>query len=212
MAEMILGKKVGMTQIFMEDGTVIPVTVIQAGPCPVVQIKSTNVDGYEAVQIGFDRVPVKRLTKAQIRHLDKAKTSYVRILREFKTDTTGGYKVGDELTVSRFIPGEKVDIVGVTKGRGFAGVMVRHNMAGAPGGHGTHEFFRHGGSIGCHTWPGRVWKGKRMAGHLGATRVTVKNLTVVRTDLERNLLVVKGAVPGANAGYLMIRKTRSKRS
>jgi len=207
MADFILGKKIGMTQIFRDDGTVVPVTVVQAGPCPIVQVKTKARDRYCAVQLGFDPVKPKRVTQPLAGHFARANVRPMRLLREFRIESTEGYREGDVITVESFSPGDLVDVVGTSKGRGFAGVMKRHNFSGAPAGHGTHEYFRHGGSIGCATTPGHVLKGKRMAGHLGNARVTVKKLTVEKVLPEKNLLLIKGAVPGWNGGYLPIRKS-----
>lgn len=201
----ILGKKVGMTQIFTESGEAVPVTVIEAGPCYVTQVKTVETDGYNAVQLGFEEVKPKRLTKPELGHLRKNGLPPLRHLREIRTDDAASYEVGQIIDVSIFAEGERVDVTGTSKGRGFAGVVKRHGFGGGPKTHGQSDRHRAPGSIGATTTPGRVFKGLRMAGRMGGNRVTVQNLEVVRVDPERNLLVVKGAVPGARGGLLLIR-------
>jgi len=194
-----------MTQVYSEDGRAIPVTVIQAGPCVVVQLKSKEKDGYASVQLGLveDR-KVKRVSKAMKGHFDKAKLPPCRVLREFASDGEE-LKIGDKVSVDLFAPGDVVDIVGVSKGKGFQGVVKRHHFRGGDATHGS-MFHRAPGGIGASAFPARVLKGLRAAGHMGAERVTAKNLTVVRVDAGRNTLVVKGSVPGAGGGYVVIRK------
>ncbi len=201
----IIGKKVGMTQVYAEDGRAIPVTVIQAGPCVVVQLKSREKDGYASVQLGLveDR-KVKRVSKAMKGHFDKAKLPPCRVLREFTSDGDE-MKIGDKVSVELFAPGDVVDVVGVSKGKGFQGVVKRHHFRGGAATHGS-MFHRAPGGIGASAFPSRVLKGLRAAGHMGAERVTAKNLTVVRVDAGKNVLVVKGSVPGAGGGYVVIRK------
>jgi large subunit ribosomal protein L3 len=199
----ILGKKRGMTQVFREDGEVVPVTVIQAGPCVVTQVRTVSRDGYEAVQLGFEEG--KRLNKPLKGHLRK--TGSFRYLREVPVEGLGDLQVGQRVDVSLFKAGELVDVIGTSKGRGFAGVVKRHGFRGGPRTHGQSDRLRAPGSIGSNTFPGRVIKGKRMAGHMGNERVTVRNLEVVQVDTQRNLLLVKGAVPGPNNGLLILRKT-----
>ncbi len=201
----IIGKKVGMTQVYAEDGRAIPVTVIQAGPCVVVQLKSKEKDGYASVQLGLveDR-KVKRVSKAMKGHFDKAKLPPCRVLREFTSDGDE-MKIGDKVSVELFAPGDVVDVVGVSKGKGFQGVVKRHHFRGGAATHGS-MFHRAPGGIGASAFPSRVLKGLRAAGHMGAERVTAKNLTVVRVDAGKNVLVVKGSVPGAGGGYVVIRK------
>ena len=203
----LLGKKIGMSQIFREDGRVVPVTVVQVGPCTVTQIKTGDHDGYEALQVGYD--PVKRLNKPLRGHQEKAtgRTGLFRYLRELPADGLGDHQVGQQITVDLFEAGEKVDVIGTSKGRGFAGVMKRHGFHGGPRTHGQSDRARAPGSIGAGTTPGRVLKGKKMAGHMGNRRITVKNLEVVEVDPERNLLLLKGGVPGAPTGLLIIHKT-----
>jgi large subunit ribosomal protein L3 len=197
----LLGKKIGMTQIFTEGGEVVPVTVIQAGPCYVTQIKSEDQDGYSAVQIGFAHA--KRLNKPERGHLGDQPP--LRHLREIRTDDVGEYTLGQMLDVSQFKPGDLVDVTGTSKGRGFAGAVKRHGFKGGPKTHGQSDRWRAVGSIGSGTTPGRVWKGMRGPGHMGNERVTTLNLEVVRVDPERNLLALKGAVPGSKRGLLFIR-------
>ena len=198
-----LGKKIGMSRVFRDDGRVVPVTMIQAGPCSVTQIKTTDTDGYEAVQLGFGTV--KKLNKPRSGHLRGA--SPVRHLREVKADDVGEFELGQQISVDIFEPGELVDVIGTSKGRGFAGVMKRHGFGGGPRTHGQSDRARAPGSIGGGTTPGKVFKGLKMAGHMGNARITVKNLEIVQVDPERNLLFVKGGVPGAPNGLLMIRRT-----
>jgi large subunit ribosomal protein L3 len=202
----IIGKKIGMTQVYAEDGRAIPVTVIQAGPCVVVQRKSKEKDGYSSVQLGLveDR-KVKRVTKAMKGHFDKAGLPPCRVLREFEVEDGAELKVGDKVSVELFAPGDTVEVVGVSKGKGFQGVVKRHHFRGGAATHGS-MFHRAPGGIGASAFPSRVLKGLRAAGHMGSDRVTTKNLTVVRVDAGRNTLVVKGAVPGAGGGYVVVRK------
>jgi large subunit ribosomal protein L3 len=202
----IIGKKIGMTQVYAEDGRAIPVTVIQAGPCVVVQRKSKAKDGYSSVQLGLveDR-KVKRVTKAMKGHFDKAGLPPCRVLREFSVEDGAEHKVGDKVSVDLFAPGDVVEIVGVSKGKGFQGVVKRHHFRGGAATHGS-MFHRAPGGIGASAYPSRVIKGLRGAGHMGDERVTTKNLTVVRVDAGKNTLVVKGSVPGAGGGYVVIRK------
>ncbi len=206
----ILGKKVGMTQIFDERGEVIPVTVIEAGPCFVAQIKTVERDGYTAVQLGFEETKPRRLTKPQLQHLQKSNLPALRNLREFRMppDDLARLEEGQRLTVDIFEVGEYVDVTGTSKGKGFAGVVKRHGFRGGPKTHGQSDRHRAPGSIGACATPGRVFKGMRMAGRMGHERVTALGLKVVMVDPERNLLAVRGAVPGAKNGLLMIRQAR----
>ena len=203
-----LGKKVGMSQVFGEDGRVVPVTMIQAGPCSVTQIKTNENDGYQAVQLGFD--PVKKLNKPESGHLKD--NPLARHLREVKADDISEFNLGQQIKVDIFEPGELVDVIGKSKGRGFAGVMKRHGFAGGPRTHGQSDRARAPGSIGGGTTPGKVYKGMKMPGHMGNARITVKNLEVIRVDPERNLLLLKGGVPGAPNGLLVIRRTGKRTS
>jgi large subunit ribosomal protein L3 len=225
MAVGLLGRKVGMTQIFDSAGQVVPVTVIQAGPCHVLQVKTADHDGYEAVQVGFLDKPrrlASRSTRGHVARLDskrqkrraaagaqpvnKAGCEPKRFVREFRT-TADGLQVGQELKVDLFSAVKAVDVVGITKGRGTAGAMKRHNFAGQRATHGVKKVHRHVGSIGMNTDPHHVFKGHRMAGHMGSARRTARNLLVARVDLENNLLLVRGAIPGPNGGYVVIRQS-----
>ena len=202
MIQGFLGRKIGMTQIFREDGRVVPVTVIEAGPCVVTQVKTKETDGYEAVQLGFGEV--KRRNKPLSGHLKESRLT--RYLREVTADDPSEYEVGQTIGVDIFQAGEKVDIIGRSKGRGFAGVMKRWGFAGGPRTHGQSDRARAPGSIGGGTTPGRVYKGMKMGGHMGNRRVTVKGLEIVEVDTERNLLLVKGGIPGAPNGLVQIRR------
>ncbi len=205
----ILGKKLGMTQIFREDGEVVPVTVLEAGPCVVVQRKTAAKDGYEAAQLGLvESRPRRHATKASKGHFAKSGTAPTRFIRELRLQEGGETKPGDSVKVDLFHPKDLVNVIGVSKGRGFAGVVKRHHFAGGVATHGS-MFHRAPGSIGQSSYPSRVWKGMRGAGHMGTDRVTVRNLEVVRVIPEDNLLLVKGAVPGANGGYLIIERVSS---
>jgi len=205
----ILGIKVGMTQLFEKDGSVVPATVIKAGPCVVVQKKTAATDGYDAVQLGLvEFVPDKRINKAQKGHFKKANVSPVKLLREFRLlaadDST---QIGAKVLVDQFAQDDSVQVCGISKGKGFAGLMKRHHFGGGAATHGS-MFHRAPGSIGSSAFPSRVFKGMRAAGHMGQDRVTVKNLRVARVDAENHLLIIRGAVPGANGGYVAIRKMR----
>ena len=203
----LIGKKIGMSQLFDDTGNVIPVTVVEAGPCVVVQKKDVEKDGYNALQLGFGRQKNQRVNRPLRGHMAKAEKGSFRVLREFRVDDVSGYEVGQELTVTDFVkPGDLVDVTGTSKGRGFAGVMKRWDFRGFSRTHGTHEYFRHGGSIGNRSYPGKVFKGKRMAGHWGNERVSIQNLRVVAVRADENLLLVKGAVPGANGGVVLVRR------
>lgn len=200
----LLGRKVGMTQIFDQDGRVVPVTVIQTGPCWVTQVKTQATDGYNAVQVGFEES--RKLSSPERGHAAKAGTPMLRHLREWRVRNPDRFSVGQRLDVSIFEPGELVAVVGTSKGKGFQGVVKRHGFAGGPKTHGQSDRHRAPGSIGSGTTPGRVLKGLRMAGRMGNERVTVKNLIVVRADTDRNLLLVRGAVPGPREGLVMVTK------
>lgn len=206
MIDGILGKKVGMTQVFTKEGDRIPVTVIEAGPCTVVQIKTIEKDGVNAVQLGFQETKPKRLNKPVSGHLKKNNVGSVKVLKELRCDVKA-VKAGHVFQVDIFKVGEKVKVTGTSKGRGFAGVMKRHGFAGSPASRGSHEVFRHGGSIGQASYPGKVFKGKKMPGHMGNQKVTIKNLEVADVKKDDNLILLKGAVPGCNGGILVIRKT-----
>ena len=205
MVTAIIGKKVGMTQVFGEDGTAIPATVIKAGPCVVVQRKTAATDGYEAAQIGFVEERPARVTKPLAGHYKKANVPPTRVRREVRVATGGDPKAGDQVLVSMFADGERVDVIGISRGKGFQGVVKRHHFRGGAATHGS-MFHRAPGSIGASSYPSRVIKGMRGAGRMGADRVTVRNLKVARIDTEHHLLVLGGAVPGAAGGYLIVRK------
>ncbi len=209
----ILGKKVGMTRVFSEQREVVPVTVIEAGPCFVAQIKTVERDGYAAVQLGFEQTKPKSLTRPQLRHLEKSELPALRYLREFRAheEEIGELLEGQTVTVGIFEVGEFVDVSGTSKGRGFAGVVKRHGFRGGPKTHGQSDRHRTPGSIGACKTPGRVFKGMRMAGRMGGEQVTVQGLKVELVDPERNLLVVRGAVPGAKNGLLKIQQARKTR-
>lgn len=205
MALGIIGRKVGMTQVFAKTGELVPVTVIEAGPCTVVQKRTAERDGYAAVQIGFGERKPQRFTKAEQGQRRKS-GKMADVLREFRDG--GDLEVGQEMRIGDlFQSGDRVDVTGVTKGHGFAGVIKRHHFSGFPATHGTHEYFRHGGSIGNRSFPGRVFKGKRMAGQMGNERATAMNLAVVEVRPEENLLLVRGAIPGARNGLVLIRRS-----
>ncbi len=204
MVTTILGRKLGMTQIWGEGDKLVPVTVIEAGPCVVTQVKTDKRDGYRAVQIGFGDVKEKAVTKPAAGHFAKAKVEPKRFLTEVRLDGDDAMKIGQAITVSDFAEAKRVHVSGVSKGKGFAGVMKRHNFSGGRGGHGSHSH-RIPGSVGQCATPSRVFKGKKMPGHMGSDSVTVRNLEVVRVDTDQNLLLVKGAVPGAKGSLLTIR-------
>ncbi len=205
----ILGKKIGMTQVFRPDGQVVPVTLVKAGPCVVIQRKTPTADGYDAVQLGLmEYVKPARISKPQTAHLKKAGVEGVRFLREFRLGTgEGDMKAGDRVLVDQFKPADKVDVIGVSKGRGFAGFVKRHHFGGGDASHGS-MFHRAPGSIGGSSYPSRVFPGMKAAGHMGTQRVTVRNLEVIDVDAEDNVLMVKGAVPGPNGGYVIVRRAK----
>ena len=202
----IIGRKVGMTQVFEDSGKAVPVTVIQAGPCPIVQLKTQEKDGYQAVQLGFGEQKESRTNSPKRGHLEKAGVASARVLREFRVQSLDDVSVGNIVDASVFSEGELVDVTGTSKGRGFTGVVKRWKFGGGKKSHGGEQDLRRPGSIGASATPSRVFKGKRMAGRHGAKRHTVQNLPVIQADPERNLLVVKGAVPGPPNGLLLIKK------
>lgn len=204
MINAIYGKKIGMTQLFDEEGTVIPVTVIEAEPNKVCQVKTAETDGYEAVQLGFGSIKENKVNKPMAGHFEKQGVEPVRYLREVRVESGAEHTVGEEVTVANFAEVKKVDVTGTSKGKGFAGVMRRYNFGGGPGGHGAH-FHRAPGSVGQCAYPSRVFKGVRLPGHMGCDTVTVKNLEVVRVDEDMNLILLKGAVPGGKNGVVRIR-------
>jgi large subunit ribosomal protein L3 len=207
MDKAIIGKKVGMTQIFDDNGKVVPVTVIEAGPCVVVQKKTDDKDGYMAVQIGFQDEKERKLGKPEVGHLKKAGVPMKKHLKEFQLSGTAGMNVGDELKADVFAEGDKVDITGISKGKGYAGVIKRHNAHRTPTTHGGGPVHRHAGSMGSNTDPSRIFKGKIGAGQLGNEQVTVQNLDIVKVDAELNLIAVRGAIPGPKGGIVYIKNT-----
>lgn len=202
----LIGRKLGMTRIFDERGTVVPVTVIELGPNPIINLRTPERNGYTATCLGFEQKRAKLVNKAQQGYYAKQGVSNPRVDREMREMQIAGKKIGDTLKCDLFAPGDAVRVTATSKGKGFAGVMKRHGFAGAVSTHGTHEFFRHGGAIGAHTFPGRVWKGLKMPGRMGGERVTVRNLKIVRVDVDANLIMIKGAVPGPNKGIVLVRK------
>ena len=206
----LIGKKIGMTQVFDESGKVIPVTVVELGPCVVVQKKTAENDGYEAVQLGFGDVKVKAVNKPMTGHFKKADVAPKKVLREFKLEDTASLNVGDILKADVFAAGDKVDVVGTSKGKGTAGAIKRWNFSRLKESHGTGPVARHAGSLGACSDPSRVYKGKKLAGHLGAERVTIQNLDVVKVDAENNLIAIKGAIPGPRGGIVVIADTVKK--
>jgi len=202
----LIGKKIGMTQFYNAEGNVVPVTVVQTGPCVVVQKKESARDGYNALQVGFGSKKSQRVNKPMQGHMAIAGKGAFEVLKEFRLDDVSKYEVGQELKVSElFKVGDRIDVAGISKGHGFTGVIKRWSFAGFPGSHGTHEYFRHGGSIGNRSYPGRVRKGKKMAGHWGDEQVSIQNLEVVDIRAEQNLMLIKGAVPGAKQGVVIVR-------
>ena len=205
MKKAILGKKVGMTQIFDKNGRAIPVTVVEAGPCTVVQVKTKDADGYEAIQLGFGEVKEKKLIKPTKGHFTKANVTPKKHLREFRLEEIS-YNVGDEIKADIFTAGEAVDVTGTSKGKGFQGVIKRHGQSRGPMGHGS-MYHRRPGSMGSTSTPGRVYKGKNLPGHMGVETVTVQNLEIVKVDLDKNVLLIKGSVPGNKGAILKIRNS-----
>ena len=206
MKKAILATKVGMTQVFAEDGSFIPVTVLQAGPCPVVQVKTVEKDGYEAVQVGFGDIREKLVNKPKKGHFAKANVANKRFLKEFRFENAAEYSVGQEIKADIFAAGDKIDASGVSKGKGYAGAIKRFGLSRGPMGHGS-KYHRHAGSNGPATTPGRVFKGKHMPGQMGNVNVTVQNLEVVRVDVDNNMILVKGAVPGAKKSLIILKET-----
>ena len=200
----IIGKKIGMTQIFDANGKVVPVTVVEAGPCPVVQKKTVEVDGYAAVQLGFAVQKQQRVTKPLKGHFAKADVAPQKVLKEFRFADTSAFEVGSVVKADVFAAGDKVDVTGTSKGKGTAGAIKRWNFSRLKETHGTGPVARHAGSLGACSDPSRVYKGKKLAGHLGAERVTVQNLDIVKVDAENNLIAIKGAIPGPKGGYVVI--------
>ncbi len=206
MKKAILATKVGMTQVFGENGELIPVTVLQAGPCVVTQIKTMENDGYEAVQVGFTDKREKLVAKPQKGHFDKAQVSYKRYVREFRFENTSDYKIADEIKADIFAKGDKVDVTAVSKGKGFQGAIKRHGQSRGPMAHGS-KYHRHAGSNGACSSPSKVFKGKKMAGHMGHRTVTIQNLEIVRADADENLILVRGSVPGPRKALITVKET-----
>lgn len=207
MKKAIIGRKVGMTQIFDENGKVVPVTVIEAGPCTVIQKKTAEKDGYSAIQLGFEDVAEKKLTKPEIGHLKKADAGLKKYLKEFKLEDADNMEIGAEIKADVFAEGDKVDITGISKGKGYAGVIKRHGAQRTPTSHGGGPVHRHAGSMGSTSSPSRIFKGKIGAGHMGAEQITVQNLDVVKVDAELNMIAVRGAIPGAKGSIVYIKNT-----
>ena len=205
MEKAIIGKKIGMTQVFNADGKVVPVTVVEAGPCTVIQKKTVEKDGYEAVQVGFAPLKDKHTTKPLKGHFAKAGAEAKKYLREFRLSDTSALNLNDEIGADIFAEADKVDVIGISKGKGYAGVIKRHNASRLKETHGTGPVHRHPGSMGACSTPSRVLKGKKLPGHMGVDRVTVLNLEIVKVDAERNLLLIKGAIPGAKGGIVTVR-------
>jgi large subunit ribosomal protein L3 len=202
----LIGRKIGMMQYYNAEGNVIPVTVVETGPCVVVQKKDATTDGYTALQVGFGSKKAQRVNKAIRGHMAKAGKGAFQVLREFRLDDVSQYEVGQEIKATDlFKVGDLIDVAGISKGHGFTGVIKRWSFAGFPGSHGTHEYFRHGGSIGNRSYPGRVRKGKKMAGHWGNEQISTQNLLVVDIRAEENLMLVRGAVPGSKQGVVILR-------
>jgi len=207
----IIGRKLGMTQLFLEDGSVVPVTVVEAGPCPVIQKKTKEKDGYNAVQLGFIPQKSKKVNKPLSGHFKKAGVQPTYYLKEFRLEEVEGIEVGQVITVDLFKPGDIVDVTGLSKGRGFTGVMKRHGFHGAPGSHGTHEYFRHGGSVGSATYPHHVFKGLKMPGHHGNQKITIQNIKIVDIKEDQNLLLLQGGIPGSRNSWVLIRNATKRR-
>ncbi|MEI6598231.1 MAG: 50S ribosomal protein L3 [bacterium] len=210
MKHQLLGKKIGMTQVYDAENNLVPVTVVQAGPCPVTQVKTIENDGYHAVQIGFGVQKESRLSAGELGHLKKGGVEPVSHLQEIRLPAAAEVKVGDIFTVEKFTAGQMVDVIGTVKGRGFQGVMKRHDMSGQPDSHG-HMMHRRIGSIGMRQTPGHVFKGKRMPGHMGSVRRTVQNLRVVQVLADKNLLLIKGSFPGANGELVLVRPAKKSK-
>jgi large subunit ribosomal protein L3 len=209
----IIGRKLGMTQLFLENGSVVPATIVEAGPCKVVQKKTQEKDGYNALQLGFLPKAGRKVNKPLSGHFGKAGTGPYYLLREVRLENVEGYEPGQDVSVGLFKAGDIVDITGLSKGKGFAGVIKRHKFHGFPASRGTHEYFRHGGAVSAHTYPARVFKGHRMPGHFGNARVTLQNITVLDVKEDQNLILLKGGIPGAARGWVLIRSaTKGKKS
>jgi large subunit ribosomal protein L3 len=208
----IIGRKLGMTQIFLEDGSVVPVTVVEAGPCPVVQKKTTEKDGYNALQLGFLPKKGQRVNKPLAGHYKKAGVSPSYHLKEFRLEEVEGREAGQDVTLDLFKPGDVVDVTGVSKGKGFTGVIKRHGFHGANASRGTHEYFRHGGSVSANSYPAHVFKGHRMPGHHGDVKVTLQSIRVMDVKEDQNLILLRGGIPGSRHGVVLIRHATKKKA
>lgn len=206
----IIGRKIGMTQLFTEDGNVVPVTVVEAGPCTVIQKKTVENDGYNAVQLGFEDIREKLVVKPLKGHYDKADIAYKRVLKEFKLDNSADMNVGDVLKADVFTAGDVVDVTGISKGKGYQGTIKRLGFHRQPMTHGTSGYHRHQGSMGANSTPSKVMKGKGMPGHMGSEQVTIQNLSIVKVDGENNLIAIKGAIPGPNGGLVIVKTAIKK--
>ncbi len=206
----IIGRKIGMTQLFTENGNVVPVTVVEAGPCTVIQKKTVDNDGYNAVQLGFEDIREKLVVKPLKGHYDKAQVAYKRVLKEFKLDNSEAMNVGDILKADVFTAGDVVDVTGISKGKGYQGTIKRLGFHRQPMTHGTSGYHRHQGSMGANSTPSKVMKGKGMPGHMGSEQVTIQNLSVVKVDAENNLIAIKGAIPGPNGGLVVVKTAIKK--
>lgn len=206
----IIGRKIGMTQLFTENGNVVPVTVVEAGPCTVIQKKTVENDGYNAVQLGFEDIREKLVVKPLKGHYDKAEVAYKRVLKEFKLDNSEAMNVGDVIKADVFANGDVVDVTGISKGKGYQGTIKRLGFHRQPMTHGTSGYHRHQGSMGANSTPSKVMKGKGMPGHMGSEQVTIQNLSVVKVDAENNLIAIKGAIPGPNGGLVVVKTAIKK--
>ncbi len=206
----IIGRKIGMTQLFTENGNVVPVTVVEAGPCTVIQKKTVDNDGYNAVQLGFEDIREKLVVKPLKGHYDKAEVAYKRVLKEFKLDNSESMNVGDVIKADVFASGDVVDVTGISKGKGYQGTIKRLGFHRQPLTHGTSGYHRHQGSMGANSTPSKVMKGKGMPGHMGSEQVTIQNLSVVKVDAENNLIAIKGAIPGPNGGLVVVKTAVKK--
>ncbi len=206
----IIGRKIGMTQLFTENGNVVPVTVVEAGPCTVIQKKTVDNDGYSAVQLGFEDIREKLVVKPLKGHYDKAEIAYKRVLKEFKLDNCESMNVGDVIKADVFANGDVVDVTGISKGKGYQGTIKRLGFHRQPMTHGTSGYHRHQGSMGANSTPSKVMKGKGMPGHMGSEQVTIQNLSVVKVDAENNLIAIKGAIPGPNGGLVVVKTAVKK--
>jgi len=206
----IIGRKIGMTQLFTENGNVVPVTVVEAGPCTVIQKKTVDTDGYSAVQLGFEDIREKLVVKPLKGHYDKAEVAYKRVLKEFKLDNSAEMNVGDVIKADVFASGDVVDVTGISKGKGYQGTIKRLGFHRQPMTHGTSGYHRHQGSMGANSTPSKVMKGKGMPGHMGSEQVTIQNLSVVKVDAENNLIAIKGAIPGPNGGLVIVKTAIKK--